>query len=208
MTTSRKEDAYVSLAMDRRLRRAGVPLLDPVDKERVLIRQEGAFECSMVFDRRWGGTGCILDISITSDQSGLVVIRYIDLELPWHDVYFDWLPDPLERVPEEKNYFFPGEDGLVYPRKEVINHRRETHGKLRRGDFMKGLLLGSSPTPIPDQFSHGARIYANLRITDQLERSFSSRVVLWADRSATIIRGGRKKPPALRRRLSLCENVT
>lgn len=183
------------IALLRRLRDAGCPIQSDEDKTSVrpapgglIVRQVGGVTESRAFDLDCRGTGYMLDIEIVSDVPGRVTMCEIMLILPWEDSLFSWLPDPAESAPAESLYRFPGKNPLEYPRQMVINHRTYERGRLRRGDLIRGLLLATSPEPIPDRFHHGASVSAELQIFDQWEQCFHSDVSLWVDRSVRLRR--------------------
>ena len=163
------------------------------------ITQEGGLVENRIFDLDCGGgMGCILDLRIAVDR-GAFSIRGWELDLPWKDPKFRWLPEsPGGKFPDNV-YRIPACKNLMYSRDQVINHRR----LLQRGKSLHGLLLGFSVESIPESYRHGAKIDATLVLIDEMLRSFSEPVHLCADRSAKFDRQSTKK----RTRRSIFENL-
>jgi hypothetical protein len=148
----------------------------------LLISQVGGLVESSVFDLNCGyGTGCILPLHIGVDLPVFSIWGW-ELDLPWKDPTFQFLPEPQGHVFPTDMYQIPGCENLKYSRYEVINHRRV----LRRGQSLDGLLLGFSFESIPDSYQHGANIEARLVLIDGMERCFSTRIQLWVNRIAKI----------------------
>ncbi len=154
------------------------------------ISQDGDPLDSTAFDLDCGaGTGCILDLHVAVDLSAFSIWRW-ELDLPWKDPKFQWVPEPPEGKFPDNVYQIPGCERLIYPWDQVINHRH----KLQRGHGLDGLLLGFSFESIPDYYRHGENIDARLVLINDMERSFSKPVQLYVDRSAKINRQrGEKK---------------
>ena len=163
------------------------------------IRQVNGDLLNRAFDLECGLTGFMLDLEIASDVPGLVVIRDFELDLPWEDPLFHWLPDPVESAARWAEYKFPGTQ-LVYPRNLVINHRTGARGKLGHGDILDGMLLGIGYESIPECFRHGTSVDRMFSIVDQFGRRHPSEVSLWIDRSVTIDRARLKAMGLLRPR--------
>lgn len=148
------------------------------------ISQVGGLVENSIFDPDCGsGTGCILDLHIAVDRRAFSIWGW-ELDLPWKDPNFQWLPEPRGSKFPENMYQIPGCKGLEYPPGVVINHRH----LLQRGHILEGLLLGHSFAPIPDSYHHGANIDARLVIIDEMGLSFSTQVELWVNRIARIDR--------------------
>jgi hypothetical protein len=154
----------------------------------LFICQVGAFIESSAFDLDCGSTWYILSLHVAVDLPPLRILGW-RLVLPWEDPQFQWLTDPLEYASRGSGYPDPGRRGLKYPRDQVINHRKV----VQRGHCLDGWLLGLGYEPIPDSYPHGATIYANLVLVDEIGRDFSTPVQLWVDRSAKIDRPRKKK---------------
>jgi hypothetical protein len=153
------------------------------------VSQEAGPVENSIFDLDCGsGTGCILDLQIAVDLGAFSIWGW-ELDLPWKDPEFRFLPEPTGESFPYNMYKFPGCETLIFPRDDVINHRR----RLQRGHGLDGLLLGSSFESIPDSYKHGAQIEASLVLIDEMRRAFSTPVQLWADRIAKINRQRRKK---------------
>jgi len=203
----KKKTQEEELAVARRLRDLGIPLeleddgSDSIRPARfgLLINQVGSDRETRAFELDCGGTGYTLNLEITSNAPGLVVIRYFRLDLPWQDPQFHWLDDPADRGTKSDLYVVADRE-FECPRDRVINHRTGARGKLSRGDILDGLLLGVGFEPIPDCFRHGSSVDAMLSIVDQFGRSHSSEVSLWIERSVSRDRASWKAMGLLRRR--------
>ena len=59
------------------------------------LEQGGGLSDSIVFDLPYHRTGYILDVGeILNRRSTTIYLRDLELELPWEDPGFCWLPDP------------------------------------------------------------------------------------------------------------------
>lgn len=153
------------------------------------IDQVGGLVESSIFDLKCGsGTGCILPLYIAVDLNIFSIWRW-ELDLPWKDPKFQFLPEPQGHRFPDNMYKFPGCENLMYPRDQVINHQRE----LKPGRILEGLLLGFSFESIPDSYHHRSTIHARLVLIDGKEHSFSTPIQLWADRSVKFDRQRSKK---------------
>jgi hypothetical protein len=121
----------------------------------------------------------ILNPLILSDVPGKTVIMSWELEIPWEDFSFQWLPDPAENGPKNAPYSFPGKSPIQYPREMVLNHRTYKKGVLMRGDPLEGLLLGVGCTPVPERYPQRAEIPLTLKILDQWRGVHSSVFFMW-----------------------------
>jgi hypothetical protein len=195
-----------------KLEKLGVPL-EPleyramcIDSSGLLIEQN-SIDGNMLLELNNGATACVLDVDIASYGGGKIIINERILELPWSLTPVEWLPDVDAKGNKVKMYEFPGERQLAYPRDEVINDRFDKRGVLKRGDQIKGLLLGVCWEPIPVKYPHGCDVMAPLRIFDQLHRGYSEEFTLRVWRSAS--RTQRKSLKEARRRLfSDCDSRT
>ena len=177
------------LTLARRLRDAGCPLLPENEfvkagSQGLSIMQEGFFETSL-FDMEPGGTGCMLYLVIANDLPRQIVLVDFELQLPWKELTFQWLADPA--VHNGGNlYRFPSNCGPEFPREDVINHRAYEKGKLGRGGFLRGVLLGFSYKALPANIKHGETLDASLSVFDVQEKCYSAEISFWIDRSAKL----------------------
>ena len=191
-------------ALACRLMSLGCPLdlqffqqADRCSSRTLLIRQFGGVIESRVFDLESPGTGYTLNLEIVNDLGREIYIRGFELEVPWRNDLFQWLPDPRERGEEHELYRFAG-DRLEFAREIVINHNMNRISKLKNGDLLSGLVLGQGPVRIPDCHKHGEELPAKFSVIDQFDDKHSADVVLYVDRSARLGSKRSKKP---RRRL-------
>jgi hypothetical protein len=176
-----KYDSQRSLR--ERLEAAGCP----VDKKEaqfdspgLSIEPFGGVAETRVFDTKYGGMDCMLDILITNRGRRSITIYEFDLRLPWdvQDLY--WLDDPYDASRSRGQYRML--NGLEYPRDLVLNHQTYDLGTIRPGEFKEGFLLGHAGTPVPD-YVRGGLIDAEISVLDQFLARHSAKIQLWADRS-------------------------
>jgi hypothetical protein len=193
-------------AMYPRLAAAGCPLSADQDPSRpvqvsgrgLIIRQVGDLISTRAIELDCGGTAYTIDLRIVSDLPGVTALFAFALELPWEDPQFCWLSDPIESNPHESSYRLPGCDGLEFSREQVLNHRLASRGKLKRGSFLEGLLLGFGGAPLPEFYRHGSMFAANLVILDQFDHRYESEIIFWTDRMVSIDQAGSKEKLARR----------
>jgi len=125
--------------------------------------------------------GYILDVRIIIRLRGTTTIVEHSLELPQHDKWFRWLPDPAEGARSNAVYRFPGDSAHSFPRETVLNHRMR--GPFRCGDVLECRLLGISNRPIDKTLCSGAETPAVLKLIDQLSQPHSATLILWVDRA-------------------------
>jgi hypothetical protein len=174
------------------LRANGVQLHMDDEDAGLKMRQTGAEFQSSAFDLNAGGTGYMVNISITITHSEFAIAD-ITLELPWADTGVSLLEDPRQSGAQFDRYSFPGDETLSFERMVVMNHAVNEGRPLRRGQTMEGLLLWFGWKPIPDEFVQGVFVPASLVVFDQLYTSYPLEVDLWIDRSAKGARDKRKR---------------
>lgn len=176
-----KHDAERSLRA--RLEAAGCPVDKQeaqVDSPGLSIEAFGGVPETRVFDTKYGGMGCMLDILITNRGHRSITIYEFELILPWdvQDLY--WLDDPYDGSRSRGQYRML--NGLGYPRDLVLNHQTYDSGTIRPGEFKEGFLLGHAGTPIPD-YLKGGLIEAEISVLDQFLARHPAKIQLWVDRS-------------------------
>ena len=176
-----KNDSQRSLR--ERLEAAGCP----VDKQEtqfdspgLSIEPFGGVPETRVFDTKYGGMGCMLDILITNRGHRLITIYEFELKLPWDVQDLNWLDDPSDGSRSRGQYRML--NGLQYPRDVVLNHQTYDLGTIRPGEFKEGFLLGHAGTPIPD-YLRGGLIDAEISVLDQFLARHTAQMRLWVDRS-------------------------
>lgn len=185
--------AQEDLALARRIRAAGCPIYiarddggpTPLPIESLELSQVGGVLENSVFEYA-AGTGIMLQVQITTYISGLALSRF-DIELPWEKMGFRWLDDPLEIDGTSTLYRFVGKN-IELERKQVLNHRADICRTLRRGQSLRGFLLGNDMAPIPDEFRDGSQFPANLIAWDQFGRNARTALELTAHREKKYIR--------------------
>lgn len=192
-----KNQVADQVALARRLMGLGCPLdlqffmqADKNSSRNLRIRQFGGVTESRVFDLESFGTGYTLNLEILNHLGRAIYIRGFELDLPWRDDLFHWLPDPRERDEEHELYRFAGER-LEFPREIVINHNVNRINKFSDGSLLSGLVLGEGPDGIPDCYKHGEELHAKFSVIDELDGKHAADVVLYIDRGAKL----RPKPP-------------
>jgi hypothetical protein len=191
------------VALARRLMGLGCPLdlqffQQAESSSRSLrIRQFGGVMESRVFDIESHGTGYMLNLEILNGLRRAIYIRGFELELPWQDDLFHWLPDPREGDEEYDVYCFVGER-LEFPREIILNHNINRINRFTDCGLLSGLALAQGPEAIPDGHKHGEELHAKFSVIDELNGKHSADVVLYVDRSARL---GPKRPKKPRRGL-------
>src|SRR5713226_1846876 len=181
MTTKERQQRLI---LARRLRANGVPLEIDGEEEAAGLRrhQIGADPENCAFDLRNGGTGYMVNVSLTITQRAFALAG-IALELLWTDCGLSLIDDPLESGARYGHYWFPGNDTLAFERRAVINHRVDVRRLPRRGTTIEGLLLWVGLEPIPDAFLHGVHFPATVVVFDQYDNRYPLEVSLWANRT-------------------------
>lgn len=163
-------------------------IIDPAPPGLFISQTGSIFENSASDCDSGYGTLYSLSLHLAVDVPAMAIWGW-RLDLPWEDPQFQWLAEPQGHEFPENMYQFPGCPDLMFPRDEVINHRR----RLQRGRGLDGLLLGFGFESIPDSYRHGATIDASLVLIDDMGRDFPTPVQLWANRIARIDRRQAKK---------------
>jgi hypothetical protein len=188
-----KNEGFDQLSYARRIRRAGCPIHIPEDDgehrsipsdELLVYLTDGVTESS-AFDCRTG-TGIMIYVVITYLKYK-IAISSLELQLPWQQTCFWWLPDPHATDGPSNSYRFFGREPLEFERSQVLNHRLNVTSPLSAGQSMRGYLLGFGD-PMPADIQHGAKIPAFIIFFDQRGRDFRASLQLWADRSETKLR--------------------
>jgi hypothetical protein len=181
------------LTIARRIRAAGCPLYIARDdsgpceipSESLDVCQIGALLENSAFEYS-AGTGIMFQLQITTFTSGLAISRF-DLELPWQKMGFRWLDDSLEIGSASSLYSFAGRY-FEFERKQVLNHRADVCRTLRRGQSLRGFLLGNDLAPIPDEVRNASLFLATVIVWDQFGRSSRAPIELTAIREKKRIR--------------------
>lgn len=173
------------LELARRLRKQGVWLDIPEDDSEhsrtltngLYITQNGTCHIRSINEIQ---SAYIFDLHVASKCSWPFQISKVEVEFPWGNVPIDWLPEPDKTDVRGVGYKFPSKDPLEFERKVVINNYVGCHRKLRRGDFVAGLLLG-----IGEQVPDGAGpspTTAFLRVYDQFDEKYEVSLLVFIDR--------------------------
>jgi hypothetical protein len=109
-----------------------------------------------------------------------VCLEGYDLVAPWPDSQVFWLPDPEESGPDKMNYVMP-ESRDACPAEQVINHY--IGRELRRGQRIRGWILASSTTLLPDNIKHHSFVGVKFGVVDQYDQVHSEDFTLHVDRS-------------------------
>lgn len=169
-------------ATARKLQSLGIPL-GYNEKETlppVLIRQLGGVMENSAYSLPCGATAVMLYISVTNDLSNFAISGF-EPGLPWSDPNFWWLDDPENgSSARASEYRFPGSNDC-FPRDKVLNHRSDICKNLRRGQSIKGYLLGFGLKKIPPEL-YGKMVPAFLTVVDQFAQSYSEEIDLWIQR--------------------------
>lgn len=171
------------LDLARQIRAAGCPVYiaeddgeaNSIPADNLIVYQVGGLLESSAFEY-CGGTGITIQIVVTVHAPTFVISGF-DVELPWATIGFSWLEtDGISTV-----YRFSGMPH-EFERKHVLNHRADVTRTLRRGQSIKGYLLGNDLAPIPDEVRNGSLFPATVIIWDQYGRQYRAPVDLTATR--------------------------
>jgi hypothetical protein len=182
--------------LERRIRAARIPIAPKIEKgeePELLIRQDSDAYESTVFDAT-GGAGLILPLKIVPNIPVFVLSGF--------DIFLERWPNAWFRLLEQNggdnwpHYNFHGRQELKFDRSQTMNHAVEGRKEFRRGHVVRGLLLGLSFNPIPDDICRGEILRGSIKILDQFEHAHSAPISLRVDREAE-----RAFKPTRRRRL-------
>ena len=184
-----------NLALARRIRAAGRPIYIPDDDDdggtsegpsnSLDVYPIGGQLESCAFEYS-AGTGIMIQLVITVLAPTFVIASF-DVELPWQKIGFRWLDDPLEIDESLTKYSFSGKY-YEFERKQVLNHRADVCRTLRRGQSIKGFLLGNDMAPIPDEVRDASLFPATVIIWDQYGSRYRASVELTAMRGEKYVR--------------------
>jgi hypothetical protein len=152
------------------------------DKGRVKlhITQSGSNITNRVCATQLGMTDYRAEVKIINDSTFPVVLRGFDLQLPWKDQDFTFLPDPREAA-HPHDYYQTPTTALKFPLEEVINHRTFKSGKMEPGDVLEGFVLAMGTTGIPSLYRQGDEIEMKLSVYDQRGKPHSIPLTFWVD---------------------------
>ncbi len=154
-------------------------------RPQLIVIQRGSDITNALFSIEGGGTVLMAELSVINNSpTAVAVIRHYDVNLEWNDPDFEFLSDPREAAHPQEKYSIPGTT-LIFPRSEVLNHRRYEEGKLGPGETISGLIFCFGPVPIPACFVHGAHITLNVSVLDQSNRRHSAPFEFRVDRFLT-----------------------
>jgi hypothetical protein len=175
-----KKRNAVDLQIARRMRTVGVPL-DTEEFEEPLIviqdREPGANSlASCYLTRNCIGTVVKSLIKIIGNSTVPLEISDFRLRLPWKDTPVTLLQDPAGPFAPQ-TYKLGAEK---FDRSEVIRQS----GKLRRGDFIKGYILGTDNDLIETTVADRSVVRAVFSFADQFENIHTQELLLRVDRRA------------------------
>ena len=161
---------------------AGWAVYTQIDKRRIKlhITQSGNSITNQVYATELDMTGYRAEVKIINDSGFPVVLRGFDLELPWNDEDFRFLPDPRDTRRQQDYYEMPMTT-LRWPMDDVINHRTFKNGKMEPGDVIEGFILAIGTTPIPTFYQHGDEIEMKFSVYDQRGKPHSIRLTFRVD---------------------------
>jgi hypothetical protein len=178
------------------------------------IEQFGNPEDNKIFELEDGRTGYMLSVDLTNQTSKPMYIEDVELQSPWDEKLFEWLPPKTATFKNRKKakassyerYKFPGKNGLELPTEEVINHALTLGSRLFASRPVRGWLLATGG-PMPDDLIQGAQINSTLIVTTSDHVEHRKQIVLWTERlQARPIR--QKRPSGLFERPAGAEHVT
>jgi hypothetical protein len=170
------------------LQRLGVPL-DGEELERMRtaslgldIQIDDVFEPTIV-DAEFGGTLLMIRAAIRNVSPRVMWLNQCRIELPWYEPEFSLLEDPRRKVPRESIYSSQREPSHLFDRKEVLNHRFGSQGRVNPDDFVEGLILGEGLLEIPYHYQDQQRVDVQLEICDGRGKLYPKKVCVMLRRS-------------------------
>jgi hypothetical protein len=121
-----------------------------------------------------------------------VILQEFDLSSPEWPLNAYILDDPA--VSNSACKFYRFFDGEKFYRNEVLNHRVDEEGRLRRGDVMEGVLLAESFDSVPSKYTDHSSMPLCLSIANQFDEVYEFKVAIPVERIAA-----RTQPRAKRR---------
>lgn len=166
----------------RRMRAQGILLDIPEDDSEGRRLASGLFmaqngECLVIpIDR--AQSAYIFDVHIVSNFAWPFSIEKVEVRFPWGQVPINWLPEPDDNDIQGAGYRFPGENPLEFERSVAINRYVGSHRKLRRGDVVSGLLLGTGERIPEDAGPNPAP--ALLYVYDQFDQKYETQISVFS----------------------------
>ncbi len=176
-------------ALFRQLIAAGCPVdVDPGPDE-LTITQDGE---SYIMDMGNESVGIVLHVALTRELPGQIIVKeFGDLFLPWGRMPAIWL-DPLEKG-SDVPYKLP--KGFSFERDLVLNDKLGASGmRLRRGDYVSGLVLGYVRTRISEKYNHGQLLDAKFSVFDVTGKEYRGDVRFFMDREGSKMRRSAVRP--------------
>ena len=189
------------------LRAAGIPLDEEVlEAMKAAPRGLSLFQIgtaleSGTFDLIPGGTAYMLSVAICNDSNRVVWLHDFRLKIPWSEPRFNWLEDPLRKVPREFIYSFPNGGPIGFDRDVVLNHRIGREDKLYPGDCREGLLLGVGQERAPVEYRDRQRLQTRLSVFDERGNRYDLDLNLLMSREKQPQLGSAKESPRCHRNL-------
>src|SRR5438105_2593022 len=155
----RRDDAKVRSAA-KRLIRAGVPLDVPGGNSTppLIVKQIEDYDVCEISETNSGDTAVIANVQVTFMRT--TFLEEVSVEFPWRAEVDNWLEPNRNPKNGHPDYGFSA--GQRYPTTMVLNGCLS--GRITAGTVMKGLLLGISYTPIPENLKGDDSVTASLKI--------------------------------------------
>lgn len=141
--------------------------------------------------RTWTGA-CVFVIHIRMGGLAKIVLQGFDLSSAEWEFNAYILDDPAERNSAQQ--FYRMLDGSRFHRSEVLNHRVDGEGVLRRGDVMEGLVLGECFSSVPTRYNQWNSMPLTVSVVNQFDEVHESRFAIQVEQIRDRI-----KPRAKRR---------
>lgn len=128
-----------------------------------------------------GGSGrsfYVVSVRIVA-QADKVVIQHFDLSSPEWDLNAGLLLDPTMDKANAPVYRLG--HCASFSRNEVLNHRVDDEGILRRGNVMQGVVLAESFDSIPKHYVHGSMMRLTISVWDQFDEVHQQGVQAWVE---------------------------
>lgn len=183
----------------RELVRAGVPIGDvpmPTNWPRFELRTRLEM-VSEIIDLGPDQTGYVLPLLVAHNIRGEFAVHQVELDLPWGTIPVDWYEKPSDwkGIPELENlrlgYRELNEEDLL-----------KLPYRMRRGQVLRGVLVGVSGNPIPEDFLGAGCVPTTVILKNYWGREYAGTILLTISRSRRIrvsrlaVQGGGKREEA------------
>lgn len=187
-TPTRSQKSEYSRAVER-MRAAGAELA-PFTFDCPWVRVTHCLAAGCV--RTWTGASVFVIHVRMVGLAPKIVLQGFDLSSPEWEFNAYILDDPAEGNSSQQ--FYRTLDGSRFHRSEVLNHRVDADGVLRRGDVMEGLVLGECFSSVPTLYNQWNSMPLTVSVVNQFDEVHESKFAIQVEQIRDRI-----KPRAARR---------